>query len=97
MNMVEPNHFDGFLDIVPVPDAKDDGHMELLNFFDFPMEGLEDDGVWDANNSHCLGPIPTDALLSQPPFPQDSVLPPPTAPVSFKFLFVIAYGILKIL
>lgn len=85
--MVEPNNLDGFLDIVPVPDDRDDGPLELLDFLDLPMEDLEDDGEWDASNSHCLGPIPTDALLSLPPFPQDNILPlPPNASVSFKML-----------
>lgn len=82
VNMVEPNNLDGFLDIVPVPDDRDDGPLELLDFLDLPMEDLEDDGEWDASNSHCLGPIPTDALLSLPPFPQDNILPlPPNASI----------------
>lgn len=67
MRMVEPGHWDVFVEGVP---GGEDDFSNLLNILDFPMESLEGDeelaGDWDASKSQSLGPIPLDALMGVP-------------------------------
>ncbi|CAN4119322.1 unnamed protein product [Withania somnifera] len=64
------------MDGTPTGPIIDDDFDDILNFLDFPMESLEEDGVgveWDASESNFLGPIPTDALMGFPPMPQGNM------------------------
>ncbi|PHT69280.1 hypothetical protein T459_28767 [Capsicum annuum] len=73
MTMVEHG---GYMDGSPNDPIVDDDFEDILNFLDFPMENLEEDGVgveWDSSESKFLGPIPTEALMSFPPMPQGNV------------------------
>lgn len=66
----------GYMDGTPTGPIIDDDFDDILNFLDFPMESLEEDGVgvvWDASESKSLGPIPTDALMGFPPMPQGNI------------------------
>lgn len=66
----------GYMDGIPTGPIVDDDFEELLNFLDFPLESLEEDGLgveWDASESKFLGPIPTDAVMAFPSMPQGNI------------------------
>lgn len=88
----------GYLDGIPTGPVVDEDFDDILNFLDFPLESLEEDGQgveWDASESKFLGPIPMDALMAFPPVPQGNIgngrvkaEPNSNHPVSFQFSFV---------
>ncbi|CAN4120296.1 unnamed protein product [Withania somnifera] len=64
------------MDGIPTGPIIDDDFDDILNFLDFPLENLEEDGQgveWDASESQFLGPIPTDALMDFPPMPHGNI------------------------
>ncbi|NP_001313191.1 GATA transcription factor 11-like [Nicotiana tabacum] len=66
----------GYLDGIPTGPVVDEDFDDILNFLDFPLESLEEDGQgveWDASESKFLGPIPMDALMAFPPVPQGNI------------------------
>ncbi|XP_041995494.1 GATA transcription factor 11-like isoform X1 [Salvia splendens] len=70
MAKVDPHGcWDGAID---GDDELDNMLGSILDFPDFPMEGLEG-ADWDASKSQYLGPIPMDVLLGQPTVAQTKV------------------------